>query len=188
MTVDTHMSAGARTVGNTWIDHVDGLDTGALFSACRRWRYLLWRRWDPSRDVCMFIGLNPSTADETTDDPTIRRCKRFARDWGYGAVWMLNAYAFRATDPKVMKAVGVNALGPQNNQYIMQAARCAGLVVAAWGTHCDITRQAEIHGLVRRVGRPLHHLGLTNGGHPRHPLYLRADTQPQPWPTLRAVD
>lgn len=163
------------------VDRVDALDTGALFSPCRRWRYLLWRRWDHDKGICAFIGLNPSTADETEDDPTIRRCIRFAKDWGYGSLWMLNAYAFRATDPHVMKAQGANALGPLNNEYIAQTVALCGMVVAGWGTHCHPAREQAIAEIVNASNRPLYCLGLTKDGHPRHPLYLRADAEPLPW-------
>lgn len=158
--------------------------TGALFSPCRRWRYLLWRRWEASGDICVFIGLNPSTADETQDDPTIRRCINFAKSWGYGELWMLNAYAFRATNPVEMKAQGANALGPRNNEYILEAAIYADAMIAAWGAHCEPEREREIRRIVSDAGKQLCHLGLTKGGHPRHPLYLRADLQPTVWPFL----
>lgn len=160
---------------------LDASDTGALLSPCRRWRYVLWRRWQDDTGAVAFIGLNPSTADELTDDPTIRRCRNFARAWGYGMLIMLNAYAYRATDPRVMKAAGANALGPLNNEYISQVSQSVGMVVAAWGAHCDPQREREVRALVGRTGRPLHHLGLTKGGHPKHPLYLPGDTQPQAW-------
>lgn len=160
---------------------MDALDTGALFSPCRRWRYLLWRRWNRDREICAFIGLNPSTADETEDDPTVRRCIRFAKDWGFGSLWMLNAYAFRATDPKVMKAQGVNALGPLNNEYIAQAAKHAFMVIAAWGADCDELRERDIKLSFEGMGKRLYCLGHTQGGHPKHPLYLRADTEPMAW-------
>lgn len=169
------------------IDAVDALDNGALFSPCRRWRYLLWRRWERDGDVCVFIGLNPSTADETTDDPTIRRCTGFARSWGYSSMWMLNAYAFRATDPRIMKVQGAQALGPLNNEYILQASHEADLVIAAWGTHIDEERERRVRQLVYQAGKPLYHLGLTKGGHPKHPLYLRAELRPIHWPFLQAA-
>jgi hypothetical protein len=161
-------------------DSPDGLDTGAIFSPCRTWRYLLWRRWDREKPICAFIGLNPSTADETKDDPTVRRCVNYAKAWGYGALWMLNAYAFRATDPRVMKAAN-GAIGPQTDAYLREAAVSAGLVVAAWGTHCAGSRQDEIRTMFAGMGKPLYLLGQTKGGHPRHPLYLRADLQPVRW-------
>ncbi|MFL5350908.1 MAG: DUF1643 domain-containing protein [Hyalangium sp.] len=164
-------------------DSPDGLDTGAIFSPCRTWRYLLWRYWDRSKPICAFIGLNPSTADETQDDPTVRRCIRFAKDWGYGALWMLNAYAFRATDPRDLKQVmgGMGAIGPQTDTYLQQAAVNCGIVIAAWGAHCPGSRQDEIRAMFAGAGKPLYLLGQTKDGCPRHPLYLRADTQPVRW-------
>jgi hypothetical protein len=163
------------------IDEVDALDTGALFSPCRRWRYLLWRRWDRDKPVCVFVGLNPSTADETVDDPTVRRMKRYAADWGYGSLWVLNAYAFRATDPAKMKAQGSNAVGPRNNEYLRTAAQQADIVVAAWGVHCDDVRQSAVQREVAAVHCDLHALGFTNNGRPRHPLYLKAELKPTLW-------
>lgn len=166
------------------VEHADALDSGAIFSPDRTYRYLLWRRWDPTKRICAFIGLNPSTADETDNDPTVRRCIRFARDWGYGTLWMLNAYAFRATDPKVMKRQFSAAVGPQNDQYILQARYRCGLVIAAWGVHCDELRERSVMAtfVTGNADNPfgqLCHLGLTKDGHPKHPLYLRADTEPQ---------
>lgn len=163
---------------------VDGLDSGAIFSPCRRWRYLLWRRWDPELSVCNFIGLNPSTADEQADDPTIRRCIRFAADWGYGAVHMTNIFAFRATDPKVMMAAGSNAVGPRNNEYLLHTARAAELVIAAWGVgggHLD--REGHVIRMCAQTRIDLHALALSKDGHPRHPLYLRADLKPASYVT-----
>lgn len=170
------------------IDAVDALDTGALFSPCRRWRYLLWRRWERAGDVCVFIGLNPSTADETADDPTIRRCINFAKSWGYGELWMLNAYAFRATDPKAMKAQGPNAVGPLNDEYIRQAATHADVIVAAWGRHCDDLRQRRVVAAVASAGKAVCALKLCAGEtRPNHPLYLRADLRPFVWDHAAAL-
>jgi hypothetical protein len=162
-------------------EQIDAMDTGALFSPCRRWRYLLWRRWDQERGICAFVGLNPSTADETKDDPTIRRCIGFAKAWGYGALFMLNAYAYRATNPQVMKAYGANAIGPLNNEYLRRAALECDLVVAAWGVNCDDLREHAIRRDFEAIRKPLHVLGLTKDGHPKHPLYLRGDLEPRPW-------
>lgn len=163
-------------------DEISALDKGALFSPCRRYRYMLWRRWDGSKDACAFIGLNPSTADETQDDPTVRRCIRYAQDWGYGALWMLNIFAFRATDPKVMKVEGSNAIGPRNNEYLFHATRQADITIAAWGTHgTHLSRSEDVCRLLSQGDMRLHVLSLTSGGHPGHPLYLRADLQPMPW-------
>lgn len=152
------------------------IDSGAEFSECRTYRYVLWRRWawEGFAQQVMFIGLNPSTADETKDDPTIRRCIRFAKDWGYSGLLMLNAFAFRATDPKVMKAAA-DPIGPGNDEALSYRRTQASLIIAAWGAHCP--REREI-AVCRAIGAPVYCLGRTKAGHPAHPLYLRADTQP----------
>lgn len=163
-------------------EYIDARDQGAIFSPCRRWRYLLWRRWDRQGDVLMVVGLNPSTANETEDDPTIRRCIGFAKGWGFGALWMVNAYAFRATQPRDMIAQGSGALGPRNNEFLLRTAIDADMVLAAWGTHCDGLRESQIIGTVTEGAlKPLYAFGFTKGGHPKHPLYLRADTKPMEW-------
>lgn len=149
-------------------------DFGAAFSPCRNYRYALWRWWDKDKPYAMFVGLNPSTADETLDDPTIRRCKRFASDWGYGGLVMTNLFAIRATDPKVMLAHS-DPVGVENDDYLRDLARHAALVVAAWGAHGGHQGRDED---VLRLIPGVHHLGLTKAGKPRHPLYLRADSRP----------
>jgi hypothetical protein len=156
----------------------------AEFSPCRRYRYSLWRRWDDGPYV-MFVGLNPSTADETQDDPTIRRCIGFARDWGYGGLCMANLFAFRATDPADMKAAA-DPVGPENDASLERLACEAGLVVAAWGvhgTHLDRARQVA----AARVLGDFTVLGLTADGHPRHPLYLKKTCRPLHPLTLEAA-
>lgn len=142
-----------------------------MFSEDRIYRYQLRRDWDETLPVVAFIGLNPSTADETQDDPTIRRCIGFAKAWGYGGLVMLNLFAFRATDPKVMRAAS-DPIGPDNNVHICAVAKEAEAVVAAWGTggahlNRDFAVRRMLHG---NIGS----LGFTNKGHPRHPLYVPA--------------
>jgi hypothetical protein len=148
--------------------------SGAVFSPCRTWRYELWRRWDDSRQACVFIGLNPSTADETANDPTIRRCIDFAKRWDCGALVMLNLYAFRATDPRdMLKAT--DPVGPENDAALRRCTERAGTIVAAWGTNADPVR-AELACLL--INRPIMCLRLTKEGCPQHPLYIPADTKP----------
>lgn len=158
---------------------VHEVEKHALLSPCCQYRWQLWRIWNNELPGCVFIGLNPSTADETTDDPTIRRCIRFATDWGYGSLVMLNAYAFRATEPKVMKAAS-DPIGKDNNSALRLPSQSAidngGIVIAAWGSHCDEEREAEV---CRLIDRKIHCLGRTKAGRPKHPLYLRADTKPE---------
>jgi hypothetical protein len=150
------------------------ITAGAFLSPCRIYRYVLWRRWDAKRPSVMFVGLNPSTADETEDDPTIRRCVGFAKAWGYGGIAMLNLFAYRSTDPAALKRVS-DPIGPHNNDHlIIEEVNCAK-VIAAWGVH------GTLHGRDRQVCAMLTQLwclGTTKSGHPKHPLYLRSDTQP----------
>lgn len=155
----------------------DGVDRQALLSPCQRYRYNLWRGWD-DRPPALFIGLNPSTADAEKDDPTIRRCVRFARDWGYGGLWMANLYAWRSTDPKGLCSADY-PVGDENDNWLSSMAWHAGIVIAAWGAWPgpDPHRPAAVMDLVGG----LHVLGLTKKGEPRHPLYMPAATQPQRW-------
>ena len=92
---------------------------GAHFSTCRRYRYRLWRIWDENKPFVLFICLNPSTADENEDDPTIRRCVRFARDWDYGGMVMVNLFAFRATDPSELYNAD-EQIGQNNSKEILE--------------------------------------------------------------------
>ena len=150
----------------------------AVFSPDRVYRYSLDRHWGSlwgdscATPVVAFIGLNPSTADETRDDPTIRRCVAFAMQWGYHGLIMLNLFAFRATDPAVLKRTA-DPVGPDNDRTIRDVASRADLVVAAWGAHGAFRERDRD---VRRLAPRLLCFGTTKGGHPRHPLYLRKDT------------
>ena len=148
---------------------------GAEFSECRRYRYALWRTWDPeSPRRIMFVGLNPSTADEIVDDPTIRRCINFSKAWGYGGMFMLNAYGFRATDPKVMQATE-EPVGSGNDAAFRKYRDQVQMIIAAWGVHCDPQREQRIF---RILECPVHCLGTSKHGRPRHPLYMRSAVEP----------
>lgn len=150
--------------------------SNAQFSPCRRYRYTLTRRWGDGH-WAMFIGLNPSTADEFRNDNTVTRCIEFAKDWGFGALYMTNIFAFRATDPKVMKREP-DPIGPDNDGWLRACAAQATVVVAAWGTHgVHLGRGAEVKAMIPL----LHVLKLTKGGHPNHPLYLPKTLSPTLW-------
>ncbi|MFY8150301.1 MAG: DUF1643 domain-containing protein [Prochlorococcaceae cyanobacterium] len=149
----------------------------ACFSPCRTYRYALWRRWEPGGCV-LLVGLNPSTACETHDDPTIRRCIAFARSWGYGALCVANLFALRSRHPALLRRVA-DPVGPQNDAFLQQLAQRAELVVAAWGTQGTYLHR---DAAVRRMLPQLHCLRLTRAGHPSHPLYLPAHLQPVRWP------
>ncbi len=155
----------------------EDLKKWAVFSPCRLWRYELWRRWDGSKPYCMFIGLNPSTADENLDDPTVRRCIRYARDWGYGALCMTNIFAWRDTDPKKMK-LQKDPIGAENDKTLLHRSIGAGIIIAAWGTHGSHNAR---HLTVTRMLPELHALKITKDGFPGHPLYLPLDAKPQPF-------
>jgi hypothetical protein len=154
----------------------------ANFSPCRLYRYALWREWgaEPGSVDCgyvLFVGLNPSTADETNDDPTIRRCIAFARAWGFSGICMANLFAFRATDPADMLAAA-DPVGVENDDWLERLAESAGLVVAAWGVHGTyMGRDARVKERIP----DMHYLRLTKDGHPGHPLYLPKTLTPQPF-------
>ena len=149
---------------------------GATFSADRRYRYRLWRRWDGARPVVAFVMLNPSTADARRDDPTIRRCIGFAKSWGFGGVEVVNLFAYRTTDPGELRRVA-DPVGADNDRHIQSAIARADLVVLAWGARARSRRLLSLP--------QARCLGLTRAGQPRHPLYLRSDVRPQPFRLLR---
>ncbi len=143
------------------------------------YRYRLDRAWEAGARA-VFIMLNPSTADETRDDPTIRRCTGFAKVFGCGGLVVVNLYAMRATRPADLFAAegaGVDIIGPENDAVLRAViADCDGPVIAAWGAYNRVGARAEVvRGIVEDGGRTLECMGLSKHGHPRHPLYLRKD-------------
>jgi hypothetical protein len=155
--------------------------TGADFSECRKYRYTLWRIWD-KKPTLGFIMLNPSTADETVNDPTVERCERRARMWGYGGLFVTNIFALRSTDPKALYECE-DPIGPDNDKAILTCARQAGMVVCAWGNHGKLLqRGAKVKQVLLDNGIDLHYLKLSaTTGEPGHPLYLAMALQPKPW-------
>jgi hypothetical protein len=154
-------------------------ESGATFSSCRRWRYLLWRRWDAAKPAANFLMLNPSTADERQLDPTCSRARAYAERWGYGALVVTNIFSFRETDPTRMKAAR-DPVGPGNDAAILRAARECAIVVCAWGNHGAFReRSARVKALLE--GKKLHVLRLNAGGEPAHPLYLPGKLKPAAW-------
>ena len=151
------------------------IEKTAVFSSCRTYRYELWRWWDKAKPYALFIGLNPSTADETNDDPTIRRCIGFAASWGYGGLCMMNLFAYRATDPKEMIKYPF-PIGPENDRRLMQLSKRAGIVIAAWGEKGTFQGRDQI---ACAMLKDLKCLGTTKSGQPRHPLYLSSNAKPR---------
>ena len=157
-------------------------DSGAVFSKCRRWRYLLWRRWDPRLPVANFLMLNPSTADEFKLDPSCTRARRYAERWGYGSLIVTNLFGWRATDPDDMKAAR-DPVGAGNDRAIVRAAKESAIVVCAWGNHgAHRQRSLEVLTLLRKAGIPLLALRMNGAGEPAHPLYLPGTLRPTPLP------
>ena len=153
--------------------------SGATFSVCRRWRYLLWRCWDASKPAANFLMLNPSTADERKLDPSCTRARNYAERWGFGAVLITNIFAWRSTDPAALRVVK-NPVGRGNDAAIVKAAKRAKLVVCAWGNHGEhMGRGEEVLAMLARHRLDLHLLKLNGGGHPAHPLYLPATLAPE---------
>ncbi len=154
-----------------------GLEQGATFDATGTYRYLLWRTWNPAADRVLFVMLNPSTADATRDDPTIRRCIAFARAWGHGGVEVVNLFAWRSTSPSLLR-IAPDPVGPDNDRVLMDACGRAARIVFAWGNHGSFWgRDRQVKSL---LGGQTFCLGFTRTGQPRHPLYLRQTTGLQP--------
>lgn len=158
---------------------IDFTEKSAIFSDDQIYRYQLLRRWEGGNGKFVtFVMLNPSTADHLLEDPTIRRCCLYAKDWGYSGIIILNIFAYRDTDPKNMKAYHA-PVGPDNDWHILEVSRRedVGLVIAAWGSHgIHLGRSEEVRKLLSNID--LHCLQLTNSGQPGHPLYLKKNLLP----------
>lgn len=158
----------------------DALST-ATYSDCERYRYQLTRVWEPAGRKALFIMLNPSTATEVQNDPTVERCERRARTLGFGAFRVTNIFAWRDTDPRNMRAA-LDPVGPANDATIQESCPWADQIVCGWGTHgAHLDRGSQVELMLRNTGLPIHHLGLTKDGHPKHPLYIAYAQQPQLW-------
>jgi hypothetical protein len=158
----------------------------ATISPCGLYRYTLTRRWPGSGGLVNWIMLNPSVADASIDDPTIRRCIGFSRGWGFGSLVVTNLFAFRATDPGAMKAAADPA-GPEDDAHLLEWARAADRVVLAWGAHGGHRgRDREVLRMLDEAGVDAFALGTTAAGHPVHPLYQPGSAVPVPYPARPA--
>lgn len=153
----------------------------AVYSDCDRYRYSLTRVWDREGRKVLFIMLNPSTATEMQNDPTVERCERRARTLGFGAFQVTNIFAWRDTDPRNMRAA-TDPVGPDNDTAILTGMAWSDQVIAGWGTHgAHQGRGPAVELLLRAINAPLYCLGLTKDGHPKHPLYIAYRQQPLLW-------
>jgi len=149
--------------------------SGAVFDQHRAYRFILWRFWNDSPRV-LFIGLNPSTANELQNDPTIRRCLGFAEKWGYGGMYFCNLFSYVSTDPKLLSSE--EALHAANIPAINMAAKLVVLTVVAWGDGLEMVDRGK--GVARHIAElvaPAMCFGYTQKGNPKHPLYLPADAR-----------
>ena len=151
------------------------IENSAHLSSCRNYRYALWRTWDDQKPRVLFIALNPSTADETHDDPTLNRCIYFAQAWSFGGLAIGNLFAFRATSPKKMKS-NDNPIGPENDRWLRKLDRESALTVAAWGNHGKFLKRADF---VRQSLKNLYCIHTNITGEPAHPLYLKSNLKPK---------
>ena len=148
----------------------------AKFSKDWAHRYALWRLWDRSQGHVLFVCLNPSTADEAEDDPTVRKCMRYADRWGFGGICIANLFAYRATDPSVLKDAD-DPVGPRNDYWLRRLAKQSALTVAGWGNHGTLLNRAS---QVRSLISDLSYLKRNKSGQPSHPLYLSPSLLPKP--------
>lgn len=160
--------------------HINGSTSSvAIYSDCEKYRYSLTRVWDPAGKRVFFIMLNPSTATEVQNDPTVERCERRARALGYGSFRVANIFAWRDTDPKKMRAAK-EPVGPENDSTILSGSEWADTIVCAWGTHgAHLNRGPEVAQMLQN--QSLFHLGLSKDGHPKHPLYIAYSVLPSLW-------
>jgi hypothetical protein len=157
--------------------------SGAIFSECRKYRYALWRIWDENKPLVMFIGLNPSTANETGDDPTIRRVKSMAKSWGYGGVYMMNLFAYVSTDPA--KLLLPEALDKVNEYHLLATSQKCRKIIFAWGNFKEAEQQGRKIADVFPNAYALH---INKNGSPKHPLYCRADVQPVLYNQIKNIE
>ncbi len=178
----TVASAAASVVTCEGVPDLLGWRRWAIFSSCRRYRYLLGHVWDERAPRLLWILLNPSTADHAQADPTNIRCERRARRLGYGGLVIANLFAFRSPDPAALRACE-DPVGPANDASIRQALREAAAVVVGWGAHGSYRgRDREVAAMVAESGRATRCLGRTGTGAPRHPLYVPYEQDLEVWP------
>ena len=145
-----------------------------MFSPCRKYRYTLWRIWEDKKPYVMFIGLNPSIADDSIDDPTIRKCINYCKSWGFGGLYMLNLFSYISTDPDKIKDIQ-NPIGKENDSWLLKISKNATIVIAAWGNHGHLNQRSDdILNLIPNM----HCLKVNKTGYPAHPLYQKSNLKP----------
>jgi hypothetical protein len=159
------------------------IDTGATFSADRSYRYRLWRRWQPKLPCLVYVLLNPSTADETRDDPTIRRCIVRAARTGFGSVEILNVFAWPDVSPEVLVSA-FDPVGPENDRHILECVASCDTVIVGWGRWAEIIlpgRPDHVLGILKAAGKTPLAFKVNGDGSPKHPLYISYSILPVPY-------
>ncbi len=157
------------------------LHRAAFFDATGQYRYWLSREWSLERPAIAFFMLNPSRADAHQDDPTLRRCIRLAQSWGYGSLVVVNLFAYCTPSPQVLQTVA-DPIGPETDRILRETAQTIPTLLLAWGNGgCWQDRDRAVLSLLAPWRDRLFHLGKTQQGHPRHPLYLPRHLRPIPW-------
>jgi hypothetical protein len=154
------------------------MQTGATLDITQTYRYTLWRNWDPHLPRVGFVMLNPSRADAIVPDPTLRRCIRFAQQWGYGGLEVMNLFAYRSASPAQLKQVA-DPIGAETDRYLATLPQQVERIIVAWGNHGSWqNRDRQVLALFP-PHPPLYCLGITQQGQPTHPLYIKYDQQPR---------
>lgn len=157
------------------------IDSGAVFNRSKKYRYNLWRTWDPSGKRAAFIMLNPSRADVSTNDPTIRSCISFAQALGFGSVEVVNLFAYRTPHPHELRQVA-DPIGCKNDEHIAATCGRADTIILAWGNYGSLLqRDAVVLNLLQSVKNKLQCFDITKLGQPRHPLYVKHTTPLRPF-------
>jgi len=172
-------------------EELDKVKTDAYISDCTKYRYWLTRVWDKDLPRVMYVLLNPSTADHTINDPTVRKCMGFAKGWGYGSIEIVNLYAYRATKPANLHQMikGFNGskgsdnkkyccpIGPENDKHIKEASERADLIVVGWGNNASRYRSRREDVLELLKGKEIKCISITAEIQPCHPLMLAFETE-----------
>lgn len=165
--------------------NMERLQRGAIISNCGRFRYRLTRRWGLGRTLA-FVMLNPSTANATEDDATVRRCMSFADREGFDAIEVVNLFAYRATDPAELRRAGY-PVGPGNDEWIRSTVLGADAVCVAWGARvAGLERPQLVLPMLYALGVEPQCLRITRSGYPQHPLMLASSARLQPF-TIEAI-
>ncbi len=154
--------------------------SAAIYSDCESYRYALTREWAAGSRL-LWVMLNPSTASELANDPTVERCERRARALEFGGFRVVNLFALRATDPRALRAAA-DPVGPDNDAALSEGVIWADAILCGWGGHGALHgRDRIVAAQLQQAGKPLWHLGLTQAGQPKHPLYIGYAVQPALW-------